>query len=237
MKIAIHQPDLLPYSGFWFKMATSDAFVLAEHDQFQKHGYQRRVQMRQSWCSHQLVGKPALIPINKVEVQPGWQQRLVDVITGRYRGSRHWSRRGAELVARIQDSSGHTLAEVNRGLIEVVADMLAITTPIVVTPPPELAGIERLIEQCSMVGATEYLSGTGGTAYMGEDATQRFAQAGVTLTWSAHQMTTGDSIVTVLMDHDNPMDVVLREIPPPANLGVYQHTSTPDHDDVAREFR
>ena len=59
MKVTIHQPDLLPYCGFWFKMATCDAFIVAVHDQFQKHGYQRRVKMRDAWCSHQLVGKPA----------------------------------------------------------------------------------------------------------------------------------------------------------------------------------
>ena len=51
MRVTIHQPDLLPYSGFWFKMATSDTFVLSVHDQFQKHGYQRRVKMRGAWCS------------------------------------------------------------------------------------------------------------------------------------------------------------------------------------------
>ena len=51
MIVAIHQPDLLPYSGFWFKMATCDTFVLAVHDQVQKHGYQRRVRMRGTWVS------------------------------------------------------------------------------------------------------------------------------------------------------------------------------------------
>ena len=88
MKVTIHQPDLLPYSGFWFKMATCDTFILSVHDQFQKHGYQRRVTMRDSWCSHQLVGKPSMVPINTVEVADGWQSRIADVIRGRYAGAR-----------------------------------------------------------------------------------------------------------------------------------------------------
>ncbi|MBD4563452.1 hypothetical protein GUG69_02530, partial [Xanthomonas citri pv. citri] len=46
MRVTIHQPDLLPYSGFWYKMAVSDAFIVSRHDQFQKQGYQRRVRMR-----------------------------------------------------------------------------------------------------------------------------------------------------------------------------------------------
>lgn len=210
MIVAVHQPDLLPYSGFWFKMATSDAFVLAVHDQFQKHGYQRRVAMRGSWCSHRLVGKPALVPITAVAVAEGWQEHLAGVIVGRYAGSRHFPTRGRDLVDRVRAATGTTLVEVNVALIEIVRDLLGITTPLVVTDPPVRAGLERLVEQVSSVGGDIYLSGTGGAAYLGEDAAQRFAQAGIELRWSAHEMTTGDSIVTVLMDEDDPLEVVLR---------------------------
>ena len=37
-------------------------------------------------------------------------------------------------------------------MIEIVRDMLGITTPLVVTEPPVGAATERLIEQVSMVG-------------------------------------------------------------------------------------
>lgn len=210
MKVTIHQPDLLPYSGFWFKMATSDAFVLSVHDQFQKHGYQRRVTMRDTWCSHQLVGKPSMVPINTVEVAEGWQQRIVDVIRGRYAGSAYFGTRGAELVERVLACEGHLLHEVNVSMIEVVREMLDVSTPLVVTEPPAGAGTDRLIEQVQMVGGTSYLAGPGGRSYMGEDAEERFAAAGLGLEWSQHQVTTGDSIVNLLMDEPDPMDVVLR---------------------------
>ena len=210
MKVTIHQPDLLPYSGFWFKMATCDAFILSVHDQFQKHGYQRRVKMRDAWCSHQLVGNPAFVPINTIEVADGWQERIVDVIRGRYAGSRHFATRGQEIAERILASEGRLLHEVNIAMIEIVRQMLDISTPLVVTEPPSLAGTERLIEQVSMVGGTEYLAGAGGRAYMGEDAAERFAEAGITLSWSDHEHITGDSILTLLMDHDDPIQAVLQ---------------------------
>lgn len=206
--VGIHQPDFLPYSGFWFKMLHSDVFVLAVHDQFQKHGYQRRVRMRDSWVSHQLVGKPALCPIDTIDVAPGWQGRLVDAIRGRYLGARRFKDRGVELLGRIEAAEGSSLVEVNRALIDVVRDMLGITTPLVVTEPPTKHGTERLIEQVKMVGGTEYLSGSGGAAYMGEDAADRFAAQGLTLSWSAHHHLTGDSIVTVLLDYDDPMTAI-----------------------------
>lgn len=210
MRVTIHQPDLLPYSGFWFKMATCDTFVLSVHDQFQKHGYQRRVRMREAWCSHQLVGKPAMVPINTVEVAEGWQQRITDVIRGRYAGAAHFGTRGVELIDRIRAAEGQMLDEVNIAMIEIVRDLLGIATPLVVTEPPTEAATERLIEQVRMVGGTSYLAGQGGRAYMGDDPEVRFAEAGLGLEWSQHQHVTGDSIVTLLMDLDDPMAAVLR---------------------------
>ncbi len=210
MRVTIHQPDLLPYSGFWHKMVQVDRFVVSVHDQFQKHGYQRRVTMRGTWCSHQLVGKPSLVPIDQVEVQAGWQQRLSDAIRGRYTGARHFPTRGAALLDGIQGAQGSTLDEVNLALITLVQGMLGIETELVTTPPLEVRGIERLIEQVRHVGGTSYLSGRGGAAYLGDDAEQRFADAGIQLLWSDHEAVTGDSIVTVLMDHDDPMEAVLR---------------------------
>lgn len=210
MKVTIHQPDLLPYSGFFFKMATCDAFIVSRHDQFQKHGYQRRVRMRGSWCSHQLVGQPSLVPINTVVVAAGWQQRIVDVIRGRYAGAPRWRSRGVDLCERILACRGELLDEVNIEMIEVVRDMLGIRTPLLVTGPPRGSGVERLIEQVAMVGGTEYLAGAGGAAYMGEDAEERFAAAGIKLSWSTHRHTTPDSIVSGLLDDDDPLVNVLR---------------------------
>lgn len=211
MRIAIHQPDLLPYSGFWYKMAVADGFIIAKHDQFQKHGYQRRVTMREAWCSHVLVGKPALVPITDVEVAAGWQQHLVNNIRGRYAKAAHFPTRGRELCDRILASSGERLDEVNLALIEHVREMLGITTPLLFTEPPTGQRGPRLIQQVLAVGGDAYLSGSGGAAYLGDGATDEFAAAGIALEWSAHEALTGDSIVTVLLDYDDPMAVVLNE--------------------------
>ena len=108
------------------------------------------------------------------------------------------------------------LDEVNIAMIEVVRDMLGIETPLTVTDPPSKAGTERLMEQVQMVGGTAYLAGQGGKAYMGEAPEGRFENEGLELLWSDHQHATGDSIVTVLMDWDEPMDVVLATGLPPS---------------------
>lgn len=208
MKVAIHQPDLLPWSGFWFKMINCDRFVLAVHDQLQKHWVQRRVTMRDTWVTLPLVGRPRLIPITSVEVKEGWQQHLVDSIQGRYVGSKHWKSRSADLLDRITSVEGDNLADINFRLIEQIRDLLGIKTKILVTEPPSTTGIDRVLEQLQLAGATTYLSGTGARGYIDEAAVQKFDDLGIILEWSHHHKTTGDSIVTVLMDYDDPIEII-----------------------------
>jgi hypothetical protein len=214
VRVAVHQPDLLPWSGFWFKMINCDRFVVAVHDQLQKHWVQRRVMMRGTWVTLPLVGKPRLVPITEVEVKDGWQQHLADSIRGRYVGARHWRTRGPDLLDRITAVEGDRLAAINLALIDVVRDLLDIRTEVVVPPPPTAAGVDRVIEQCETAGATSYLSGTGARGYIDAAAEQRFRDHGIDLVWSDHRKTTGDSVVTLLMDYDDPMEVIaLAESP------------------------
>ncbi len=208
MRVAIHQPDLLPWSGFWFKMINVDRFVLAVHDQLQKHWVQRRVMMRDTWVTLPLVGKPHLVPITAVEVKDGWQDHLASSIRGRYANAKHWKDRGPDLVDRITSVEGSNLADINVKLLHVVRDLLGITTELVVPDPPEHAGLDRVLEVLQKVGATSYLSGTGARDYIRDEGEAKFRDLGIELVWSDHQKTTGDSIVTVFMDYDDPMEII-----------------------------
>ena len=214
MKVAIHQPDLLPWPGFWFKMVNCDLFVLAVHDQLQKHWVQRRVMMRETWVTLPLETKPHLIPINETLVKPGWQDHLESSITGRYRNARHWKDRSGDVLEMIHAVDSHNLAEINHQLIMSMRDYLGITTEVVVTEPPKAKAADRVLEQLQMVGATSYLSGTGAKDYLGEEAQAKFREAGIGLEFSDHHKTTGDSIVTVIMDHDDPMEIVSKAATP-----------------------
>jgi hypothetical protein len=57
--------------------------------------------------------------------------------------------------------------------------------------------------------ATTYSSGIGGRAPVG--AAPEFEDADIDAGWSRHRAITGDSILTLLMDFDDPMELVLNE--------------------------
>lgn len=207
-----HQPDLFPYTGFWYKMAHADIFDLAVHDQFQERGYQRRVMMRGQWASVPLSQAHRQGPIVDLRVTPEAGSRLWDVIRGRYVGSRFWAARQAMVQDWLEKAFvDDRLWAVNTSLIGSVAEYLSIDTPLVPAEPQELTGAARVAERVARLGGTVCLSGTGGRAYMGEDD-EAFASRGITIRWSRHALTTGDSILTAVFDDVSPRDTVMKEV-------------------------
>lgn len=208
MIVGTHQADLLPYSGFWHKMAIVDVFDLKIYDQFQASGYQRRVLMRGRWASVPLVGNPRRSRICDVEIVPKTaHDALADLVVGRYRGARHWAEFGPQVLRILDRNRSAYLWEFNLNLILGVRELLGIGTPVAIAPPPRGHKSEGLVDVLQRYGADTYLAGTGGRAYMGD--CHEFREAGIGIRWSDHAPSTGDSILTLLMDHDDPMAEVM----------------------------
>ena len=211
--VATHQPDLFPHTGFWFKMAHTDIFDLAVHDQFQVKGYQRRVTMRGHWASVRLLD-PHRRPIVEMKVDPDAGSDLWNVIRGRYEGSRFWASRQLMVHDWMEKAFVNDyLWEVNTSLIESVAEYLSMDARLVPSEPQTLQGAARVAERVARLGGNVYLSGTGARAYM-EDDDPDFVSRGIKIRWSTHQHTTGDSILTALFDDANPRDTVMKEAEP-----------------------
>jgi hypothetical protein len=211
-----HQPDLLPYSGFFYKMAHAHIFDLKIWDQYVNKGYQRRVMMRGSWASLPLEPTSSTVPINTLRLKPEAAEYLATQIYNRYRLGQGkalmWDERGEDLCEFIRSLRTLSLWEFNFQLILYVRDLLGINTPLGIghPPEPELRGSRSVIDAMTYYpGDLAYLSGTGARTYMGD--CQEFHDAGIPVIWSNHKHVTGDSIVTVLMDHEDALSIVLKE--------------------------
>jgi hypothetical protein len=211
-----HQPDLLPYTGFWHKLWRADLMDLAIWDQFQSRGYQRRVTMRDKWASLPIQKCPIDTPIAEVRVTMGATDALWANIVGRYQGSRYWDERRDLVFGWIHKADGSDLLwQFNLSLILSVRDWLGIRTPIVIGTPLHDTGIDGVVEMCGQyVGLSwpfVYLSGDGGRGYLGDDPERAFGLAGVRLLWSRHQPDSGDSILTAIFDHKDVLSIVKHE--------------------------
>lgn len=210
MRLAAHQPDLFPWTGFWFKMDKAGVFDLAIYDQFQKPGYQQRVRMGEHWASIPTARGPSGRPINEIRLSVSSKFKLVELIEGRYRHLPFFEERWDEIHGWIMDAPSEYLWEFNFSMILRLRDLLGITTPIAVATKPQGSGIEGLIDLCRQYGAESYLSGTGGGAYMGPTPSDHFLKAGKILHWSGHDPRHGESILRSIFELENPLDDVRR---------------------------
>jgi len=192
-------------------MAQADVLDLRYQAQFTK-GYIHRVKMRDNWFTLPLSPVPGQFdPIDQVRVDlPRAKQMFRQTMHGRYSGSRFYKTRGLELVDKFESLGSDYLWQINLDLLLYVRDSLGIETPICLGVPVIGGKAEGVLSTMrAYPGVDTYLSGLGARKYMGD--TSVFDEAGIKVIWSRHAPVTDDSIVTILMDHDDPMDFVLRE--------------------------
>ncbi|MCI0396037.1 MAG: WbqC family protein [Chloroflexi bacterium] len=184
--VAIHQPQYLPYLGFFHKLLGCDVFVALDDVQFQKNGLQNRNKIKtgQGW---QWLTVPVLHNfgqlINEVEVDPKvpWARKHWQALLSNYSRAPFFETFGPGLKA-ILDEEINSLCRLNMRLVEWVTELLGIRTPILYSSVLGVAGgqTERLIRICRKVGADCYLSGPGGREYMDLSL---FAAAGIGVRW------------------------------------------------------
>ena len=167
MKIAVHQPNFIPWRPFFAKMASVDVFVLLNHCQFNREHYQHRFKFKDKWytMSVQNVRHPDLI-INRHYADPtdDWEKI---------------KRRLPEHLAwfdHFDDCVCTSLWMMNLKIILRMAAQLGIKTKIIVDPVLDTTGTDRLVEICRALEATTYLAGRSGTSYM---EPEKFERAGI----------------------------------------------------------
>ena len=209
MIIAGHQADLLPDTGFWHQMAKADLFDLSIYDLFQPRGFQRRVMMRGQWASIPVIGNTTRTPISDVRILPEQSPQVLSaLIAERYEGARYWNKFGPHILDMVHEIRTEHLWQFNLHLILGIRELLDIRTPISIARRPKARGSASVARRMKQYNATTYLAGTAGKAYMD---LEEFDDAGIEVKWSNHRAVTGDSILSVLMDYDDPMAVVMAE--------------------------
>lgn len=211
--LAAHQPDFLPYSGFFWKVMKADLFDLAIWDQFSMSGYHRRALMNDEWVSLKLHRKSSAgLPLNDVVFDPKEsQQRVLNGLRDFYGQEPYvadveWMIVEAFEELELDENGEANLVELNVGLIKKVCAWLAIDTPLVIAKPLTKPKAEGIVELCEFYGADSYLSGIGAAAYIGDE----FEQAGIRLEWAAHKPVSGNSIVDALCKTSEPLEWVDR---------------------------
>ena len=188
MIVAIHQPNYLPWLGYFHKIARADVFVFLDDVQFSKGSYTNRVRIlrdgRAAWLT-QPVRHGLGQPINAVGfAQPDWPQRHRDGLRGAYGRAACFRQLWSEIAALYDDLPAAGLAAVNQVLIERIAGRLGLDCEFRLSSAlghGAQSGDARLAALVAEIAPSgTYLSGAGGANYQSEAT---FTAAGLTLAY------------------------------------------------------
>lgn len=175
--MAIHQPETLPWLGFFDKLRQSDIFVLLDSVQFSKHYFQNRNRIRTatadrwSWLTIPVFSKGrSRQAIWEVEIdrhRPDWARKHVALLRQSYREA-PWFEATFPSLEALYAQEWSKLVDFNVAVIRWMAQCLGLERPLLRSSDLGVAGYrsELLVSICQEVGATEYLSGVSGRHYL-----------------------------------------------------------------------
>ncbi|MAU94943.1 WbqC family protein [Marinibacterium profundimaris] len=215
-RIAIMQPYLLPYLGYFRLMVDVDALVLGDVQQFPRRGWVHRNRLTDDrgapgWLTLPLKPKPLGTRIGEIAFAEGAEVTFARNMA-RFAACRSPNAATAPLVETLAALEGTPLAVIRR-LLEQVGAALGLHTPLLLQsdfhdPAAEgLSPTEQIIALCRALGADEYVNAPGGRAlYDGAE----FARHGVRLLFHDPYPGPMDSILQRMTDA--PLDGLRREV-------------------------
>lgn len=182
MIVTIHQPEHLPWPGFFDKMRQADIFVLLDTTQFAKDDFQNRNRIKTAqgavWLTVPVYKKKrSQQNIMDVEIcnDRNWRNRAWQLITQNYSDAPFFSTY-KPFFEKLYSVKWTSLLELNMTIIQYLADQLGLQTKMV--RASELGVYEQgstivNLSICSALGADVYLSGKHGRHYLDETQFER----------------------------------------------------------------
>jgi WbqC-like protein family len=187
MRIAVMQPYLFPYIGYFQLMGVVDKFVLFDDVNYINKGWINRNRILVNNAAYQftipLIGASQNKKINETEIESGakWRLKLMRTIEMSYSKAPHFNS-AYPLVREVLNNPDTNLSNFIYFSIRLLADYMCMATAInpssSIYANQELKGEDRILDICRQEGATEYVNPIGGMELYSKE---KFEQNGVKL--------------------------------------------------------
>ncbi len=186
--VGILQPGYLPWLGFFEQMLRSDAFVIYDDVQYDKHGWRNRNRVKGPqgpvWLTVPVRTTGLSRPLNnQVEIDPtqgSWAKKHLGTLRQLYAKAPHWADY-APALEEVLSRPWRQLLELDLELIRLLAGWLGIQCPLVLSSSLDCHDQDptaRLVAILGRMEASVFYEGASGRNYL--DAEQ-FAKAGIQL--------------------------------------------------------
>lgn len=196
MRTAIHQPNFLPWIGFFGKIRSVDNFVLFDDVQFERgKTFTSRakivVQGNEHWLTVPVTGKGDLPKINEIKVDDNfiWKKKLLRTIETTYRKSPYFNEIFS-IVSKEFDNESKLLVDYNINLITQICNYLDLRTKFIrsseIDTCKDLNGLDKIVGLLTHLKSSKYISGSGAGSkrYIDEAA---FSKNNIGLEWQNYK--------------------------------------------------
>lgn len=189
--IAIHQPNYIPWLGYFYKIYQSDLFVFLDDVQYSNQGLHNYHFIKTQSGPVRLripVMQSLGDKINDVKIknEADWRKKHLDQFHLNYNKAAHFDEVYTDLAGLLAGSYEY-LADLNISIIEFICKKLGITFSFIKSSDLNITTVkeERIIDICKTHKANIYYSGTGAKAYQNEED---FTKNGIQLKYSEYKI-------------------------------------------------
>ena len=175
MIISIHQPEHLPWPGFFNKIKLVDLFVILDDVQFRKGYYHNRNKVldnnnKEIWLTIPVCESNKIQLLNKKKIKLDDFKKLKkykENLYNSYKNTKYFKKYNDELFS-IYEKKYEYLVDLNLHLINFFLDKLEIETKLIKSSDIDCHGAksELILNICKKLKASNYLSGKSGKDYL-----------------------------------------------------------------------
>lgn len=179
--VGIHQPNFIPWGGFFKKILDSDVFIILDDVQFSKNSFTNRNRIKTpqgtQWLTVPVLTKgrsAQLISEVQIDYKTDWKKKHLKTLRQNYLEAEYFTD-VFRIISEIYYQKFELLYEFNFQLIKEVCDYIGIETEFRFSSNIETAGqaTDRLIELCQNVNGDVYLQGGSASEYQEDEKFKR----------------------------------------------------------------
>ena len=177
MILSAHQPNFIPWTGYFLKVALSDIHIILDNVEYSKNGWTNRNKIQlslESYITLPVRKKDTGLLISGVNLAENYKTAINK--TRKTLRQFYGKSPGFEFIDSVFfdviDLNTASLFNINYYILTRFLDFLEIDTPLIlmsnIETNKELKGTDLLVSICSKNSCTQYLSGLGAKNYLDE---------------------------------------------------------------------
>ena len=225
MKVSIHQPNYLPWLGFFNKVSQSDIYVVFDDVQYPMgKDFHNRNQIKtnngKTWLTIPVIGKSERRKFNEIQIKDnGWNEKHLNNIKNFYGKTKYFNDYYSDLE-KFYTNTYDKLIDLNMDMNKWFFKLLDIDTKIIYSSElcdNGLRGLDKIIYILKKINTTRYITsnGPGASRYIDESV---FKNNNIELIWNEYTHPTYNQQFGEFIPYMSILDLLFNEGPNSKNI-------------------